>query len=179
MLLLGILLMLDIMNPCLDHFPDLVVFLFLGSYKSSSVILGMHDQRILFVCCMFYPMKVFVFCVSFWKTYCFVGIKEYNIEKFCLVDLVLCLLYHRKLKKKRKGIWDSFYNPKVKIVTPNIMPIMKDIITWIITATTAIKNAFTHPQSKKCLIKPSHIINDIIEPIIPDAILQYSAYDCS
>ena len=45
---------------------------------------------------------------------------------------------------------------------------MKDIITWIITATTAIKNAFPQPQSKKCLIKPNHIINDTIAPIIPD-----------
>ena len=71
-------------------------------------------------------------------------------------------------KKRKKGNKGIFYNPKVSIVTPSIMPIIKEIITWIITATIAIRNAFIQPQSKKCLIKPNHIINDIIEPIIPD-----------
>lgn len=51
---------------------------------------------------------------------------------------------------------------------PKINPIIKDTIIWIIAATIAIMNAFPHPQSKKCLIKPSHMINDIIAPIIPE-----------
>jgi len=41
------------------------------------------------------------------------------------------------------------------------------MITKTMTAITAIANALSQPQSKKCLISPSHIINIIIEETIP------------
>ena len=50
------------------------------------------------------------------------------------------------------------------------MPIsasMKTIITKTITAITAIANAISHPQSKKCLINASQTTNMIIAAIKP------------
>ena len=61
-----------------------------------------------------------------------------------------------------------FYTPIVKIAIPTIIPRIKDITAKITTATMLIISAFSHPQSKKCLIKPSHIINNIIDAIIPE-----------
>ena len=53
------------------------------------------------------------------------------------------------------------------IASPNIPRIIISI-TNTTTATMLIMNAFSHPQSKKCLIKPSQRIKIIIEAIIPE-----------
>ena len=61
-----------------------------------------------------------------------------------------------------------FYKPIVKIAIPIIIPRTKVMTAKTMTATMLIINAFSHPQSKKCLIKPSHIISNIIDAIIPE-----------
>jgi hypothetical protein len=49
-----------------------------------------------------------------------------------------------------------------KIARPRIIPNITITIIMIITAINAIAKAITHPQSKKCLISPSHIMKVII-----------------
>lgn len=48
---------------------------------------------------------------------------------------------------------------------PKIKAIMNEMITKTITETTAIANAFSHPQSKKCFINASQTTNIIIADI--------------
>ena len=50
-------------------------------------------------------------------------------------------------------------------IMANIIASIAITIANITTATTAIMNAFIHPQSKKCLISASQIINNIIVAI--------------
>jgi len=46
---------------------------------------------------------------------------------------------------------------------------MNPTIAIIITAIIAITRAFSHPQSKKCLIRYNHISKTTMEPMIPDS----------
>ena len=52
-------------------------------------------------------------------------------------------------------------------VTTNIIPIMNEIITEIMTASIAIIIAFPHPQSKKCLTNNKYTTKVTIAPTMP------------
>ena len=71
-------------------------------------------------------------------------------------------------KKKEVCLFKIFYILIVKIAIPIIIPRTKVMTAKITTATMLIISAFSHPQSKKCLIKPSHKISNIIDAIIPE-----------